>query len=301
MRIVIASLCVLVASVFMPGLVRNAMPAAMAPAVVVQNAGLQTPESMLHDRAADVYLVSNINGAPTAGDGNGFITRVSPDGKVAQLKWIDGARAGVTLNAPKGMAIARGVLFVADITAVRMFDARSGQFKGSIDIMGTTFLNDVAAGRDGTIYVTDSGLKADFSPSGTDAVYRVDAQGKVATVAKSTELRGPNGLTVMPDGRVVVVNFAKPGEVYTLGAGGRRENVRKLPKGQLDGVEALPDGTLLVSSWEGSVVYRVTPNGTATVAVKDVPSPADIGYDSKRARALIPVFTKNQLVIQPLR
>jgi hypothetical protein len=89
--------------------------------------------------------------------------------------------------------------------------------------------------------------------------------------------------------------------VYTLGAGGRRENVRKMPKGQLDGVEALPDGTLLVSSWEGSVVYRVTPNGTATVAVKDVPSPADIGYDSKRARALIPVFTKNQLVIQPLR
>jgi sugar lactone lactonase YvrE len=301
MRKVTATLCVLAAVVVMLGVGLRAVPAAMGPAMMIQNAGLQTPESMLYDREADVYLVANINGAPTATDGNGFITRVSPNGTVLELKWIDGTRPGVTLNAPKGMALAGGTLYVADITAVRMFDARSGQFKGSIAIVGATFLNDVAAGRDGSIYVTDSGLKPDFSPSGTDAVHRIDAQGKVAVVAKSTGLHGPNGLTILPDGKIVVVTYTKPGEVYTLGAGGRRENVRKTPTGELDGVEALPDGALLVSSWEGAVVYRVQPNGSATAAVKDVPSPADIGYDTKRARVLIPLFTKNQLVIRPLQ
>jgi hypothetical protein len=31
-----------------------------------------------------------------------------------------------------------------------------------------------------------------------------------------------------------------------------------------------------------------------------VPSPADIGYDVKRRRVLIPLFTKNEVVIHPL-
>ena len=63
---------------------------------------MSTPESALHDPEADVYLVSNINGGPCDRDDNGFISRVSPDGQVLDLKWIDGADPGVTLHAPKG-------------------------------------------------------------------------------------------------------------------------------------------------------------------------------------------------------
>ncbi|NIP81802.1 MAG: hypothetical protein GWM90_22320, partial [Gemmatimonadetes bacterium] len=59
-------------------------------AIRVEDAGLQTPESVLHDDRADVYLVSNINGAPTERDDNGFISRVGPDGTVLELRWIDG-------------------------------------------------------------------------------------------------------------------------------------------------------------------------------------------------------------------
>src|SRR3989304_8228704 len=75
--------------------------AAQAPAITVQGVGLQTPGSVLYDAAEDVYLVSNINGSPTAADGNGFISRLGPEGQVLALTWIGGARAGVALHAPQ--------------------------------------------------------------------------------------------------------------------------------------------------------------------------------------------------------
>jgi glucose/arabinose dehydrogenase len=271
--------------------------AALPPAMMVS--GFQTPESVLHDVAADVYLVSNINGNPTAADDNGFISRLTPAGAVQTLKWIDGASASVTLNAPKGMAIAGNTLYVADITAVRMFNRTTGQQTGSITIPGATFLNDVAAGPDGSIYVTDSGLKPDFSPSGTDAVYRIK-DGTLSTVAKSTTLKNPNGVTVLPNGRLFVVTFTQEGVTYELSADGAMSQVRNLPKGQLDGVEAVAGQVLLVSSWAASAVYRVT-GANAEVLVSGVQSPADIGYDRNRDRVLIPLFQGNQVRIQPLK
>ncbi|MGH2435712.1 MAG: SMP-30/gluconolactonase/LRE family protein, partial [bacterium] len=262
----------------------------------VRGIGLQTPESVLYDAAADVYLVANINGNPTATDDNGFISRIAPSGRVLSLKWIDGRRGNVTLSAPKGMAIVGNTLYVADITAVRMFDRRTGRQRGSIAIAGSTFLNDVAAGPDGAVYVTDSGLNPDFSPNGTDAVYRIAKNGKVTAVARGASLKGPNGVTVLRDGRVFVVTFSQTGETYSLGMGGQPENVKRMPKGQLDGVIQTRSGALLISSWAASTVYRVDRQGNVTVAVANVPSPADIGYDSRRQRVLIPIFMENRLV-----
>jgi len=271
--------------------------AAMPPAITVS--GFQTPESVLYDPTADLYLVANINGNPAGTDDNGFISRVTPAGQVQTLKWIDGASAAVTLNAPKGMAIAGDTLYVADITAVRMFDRTTGQAKGSVNVPGATFLNDAAAGPDGSIYVTDSGLNPDFSPNGTDAVYRIK-DGALSTVAKSTNLKNPNGITVLPNGRLFVVTFTQDGVTYELTTAGVQSQVRNLPKGQLDGVEAVSGQVLLVSSWAASAVYRVT-GANAEVLVANVQSPADIGYDRKRDRVLIPIFQGNQVRIQPLK
>lgn len=267
----------------------------------IQGIGLQTPESVLYDPAADVYLVSNINGNPTGTDDNGFISRISPTGRVLQLKWIDGTRGNISLNAPKGMAIAGDTLYVSDITMVRLFDRRTGRQKASITISGSTFLNDVAAGADDSVYVTDSGLKPDFSPSGTDAVYKIDGSGNVTRIASGANLKAPNGVTVLPDGRVFIVTFSQTGETYALGASGQPENVKRMPKGQLDGVEVTRAGAMLISSWAASAVYRVDARGNVTVAVSNVPSPADIGYDTRRQRVLIPIFMQNRLVIAPAR
>ncbi|MGH2626833.1 MAG: SMP-30/gluconolactonase/LRE family protein [Anaerolineales bacterium] len=277
------------------------LAAGQGAAITVQG-GFATPESVLYDAAADVYLVANINGNPTGVDGNGFISRVRPDGRISALKWIDGTRPGVALNAPKGMAVRGDTLFVADITSVRMFDRRTGQFRGSVTVPGATFLNDAAAGPDGTIYVTDSGLKPDFSPSGTDAVYKIDRSGALAIVAKGAHLKSPNGVTVLSDGQLVVVAFSPDGGIYRLTAAGQKSvEVVRLPGGQLDGVEVLSGRALLVSSWAASAVFRVAPDGAATQVVQNVKAPADIGYDRKRNRVLIPLFMDNRVLIQPLR
>jgi len=276
-------------------------PAAGQGAAITVQGGFQTPESVLYDAAGDVYLVANINGNPTGVDGNGFISRVRPDGRIITLKWIDGTRPGVALNAPKGMAIRGDTLFIADITAVRLFDRRTGQFRGSVTVPGATFLNDTAAGPDGTVYVTDSGLKPDFSPSGTDAVYKIDRSGALGTVAKGAHLKNPNGVAVLPDGRLVIGAYSQDGGIYRLTVTGQKEDLMRLPGGQLDGVEVLSGGALLVSSWAASAVFRVEADGTATQVVQNVKAPADIGYDRKRNRVLIPLFQDNRVLIQPLR
>jgi len=275
-------------------------PPPPAPKPVVKYAGFQTPESVLYDDAGDRYLVSNVNGKPADADNNGFISVLAPDGQVMNLKWIEGGKNKVKLDAPKGLAIAKGVLYVADITTVRMFDAKSGAPKGEVRIAGSTFLNDLAAGPDGKVYVSDSGLKGGASglePTGTDAVYVIEG-GKAKAIAKTPDLGGPNGLLVTDKG-VVVVTFGS-GEVYRLDAKGAKADASKPPKGALDGVVALGD-SLLVSSWEGSAIYRGKLGGAFDVALTDQKSPADIGYDTKRGRVLVPHFTEDTVEAYDLK
>lgn len=260
--------------------------------------GFSTPESVLYDAENDVYLVSNINGTPLDADDNGYITKVSPDGKITEAKWIDGSKDTVKLDAPKGMAIANGMLYVSDINVVRKFDMKTGEAKGEIKVEGATFLNDLANGPDGSVYVTDSGLDAKFGPTGTDAIYVIGKDDKLKTIIKDKALAAPNGVTAGDEGSVWVVTFGS-GEIYAVDAKGKKAAGQKLPKGQLDGVVVLGGGEVLVSSWEGSAIYRGKPGGEWKAVVENVKSPADIGYDTKRHRILIPIFQGNSIIIQP--
>ena len=258
----------------------------------------RTPESVLYDPASDGYLVANINGLPLDKDDNGFISRVNPDGRVDQLAWIDGADSAVTLNAPKGMGIRGDTLFVADIDEVRLFDRVSGEPRGSWRVRGATFLNDMHVGPDGAVYVTDTGLNPDFSSNGGDAVYRFDARGRPTAVARSRSLGGPNGVFATDSG-VVIATWR--GDVYLLSPRGRRTDMPRPPAGGLDGLMRTTDGAWLVSSWNDSTVRRLMPGDTAwSAVVRGVASPADIGFDTRRQRILIPQFNVNRVQVLPL-
>ena len=67
--------------------------------------GFSGPEAVRYDPDQDVYFVGNFNGSGAALDNNGFISRMSPDGEIAQLRLIAGGTGGVTLHAPRGMTI----------------------------------------------------------------------------------------------------------------------------------------------------------------------------------------------------
>ena len=262
--------------------------------------GMSTPESALHDPETDVYLVSNINGAPGDVDDNGFISRVSPDGRVLDLKWIDGATPNVTLHAPKGSGVHADRFYVADIDVVRIFDRTSGEPLGAWAVPGASFLNDVAIGADGTVYVTDTGINITaqgFEPTGTAAVYRFDAQGTAEAISRGDDLDLPNGIIESPEGLLMVPIGAnslvriEPNEGLAV--------VAELPQAQLDGVVVAGDGSILVSSFGANAVYQVASTGTVHEIISNTPV-ADIGIDVERNSILIPQLDANRLVIHPV-
>lgn len=261
----------------------------------VENVGFQIPESVLHDPIADIYLVTNINGGLLEANDRGFISRLSPDGTVSDLKWIDGEDEDVTLNTPRGMAIVDDDLYVADIDRVRVFHRETGEPVREIPVAGASFLNDLAADDSGTVYVSDTGLDADLNPTGTDAVHMINGT-TVTTLVASTELSLPNGLAV-DDGIVYVVPFGSS-TILSVNSEGEISEVATLPAAQLDGVIRFDNGTMFVSSWEGEAVYSVNSSGVVSVVAGDLPAPADIGYDQERRRLLTPLFYEDAIDIR---
>ncbi|WP_437909804.1 SMP-30/gluconolactonase/LRE family protein [Sorangium sp. So ce327] len=270
--------------------------------------GFSTPESVLHDEERDVYLVSNIVGSPVEKDDRAFISRVSPDGEILDLTWIDGASEGVTLSAPKGMAIAGGRLYVADIDVIRVFDASDGAPIEDIEVAGAGLLNDVAAMPDGSIVVSDSGVaigEGGFTSIGTDALVAVDPGGEVSRLIADPALPHPNGVACA-EGEIWVaylgaarVDALDVLDVLDVSAQPRREIT--LPAGTLDGLVRLDDGRLLVSSWDAGAVFEIDPAGDAAPRVStlaaDLPSPADLGWDRARNRLLVPLFNDGEIVL----
>ena len=256
--------------------------AAAAPQIT---AGLQTPECVLYDADQDVYFISNINGKPLDADDNGYISRVNPETLQGEMKWIDGSKPDVTLNAPKGMAIVGDTLYVTDISTVRKFNRKTGAPQGEVRIIGTTFLNDATS--DGNnVYVSDSGLDANFKSTGTDAVWKITGD-KATKIASGKDLKAPNGLAAT-GGKLWAVSYGA-NELYQID-NGKKTNVMALPKGSLDGLVQLNDGSFLVTSWDAKAVYRGKAGGAFTPIIENVNAPADIGYDTKRNRLLVPHF-----------
>src|SRR2546423_2403727 len=277
---------------------RSGAGTAGSPVKAASVGGFQTPESVKWDSTQDVYFVSNVNGAPSAKDGNGYITRLGPAGLVMDSAFIKG------LNAPKGMALVHDTLWVADIDQVRAFEARPAAPVAAISLSGAIFLNDIAAAPDGSLYVTDTairfGANGQVEHPGTDQTFRIGPDRQVSVAIKSDSLGRPNGITwdasnqrfiVVPFGATKILAW-KPGETTTttLGTGA----------GQFDGVEITKDGAVWVSSWADSSVYRYA-GGQGANLVKGVPSPADIGYDGRRNRLLVPIFSGNRVEIWQLQ
>jgi len=270
--------------------------------LTVADVGFSTPESVLHDPDADVYLVANINGAPVDRDGNGFISRVSPEGKVLDLTWIDGALPGVTLNAPKGMAIVADTLFVTDIDCIRRFHRVTGAPLQELCLEGATFLNDLAATPRGDLYFSDSGTGQ--SPG---AVYLLrqtaDVPQKVVladgTVLEGESLGGPNG--VLADRRGLYVATFGSGELFRVTPEGERLQLLFPSEMGLDGIVSLEERGFLFSSWGDSTVYWIHSDGTVSPLIEKVEAPADIGYDAIRNRVLIPLFRGNELIFLEVR
>ncbi len=269
---------------------------------LIENTGLQLPETILHDKNKDLYVISNVNAHPVAKDDNGFISLMNPDGTIKMLKWIDGADEKITLHAPKGMTIHKDRLYVADVDTIRIFDNNTGKPLDEIQIKGTTFLNDVAVASDGTIYVSESAVvfkEGKFSGTGKDAIYSISKDKKITRLVSGKELGQPNGLEILADNTLATVTRGDD-RLYTLNSEGKILSTTRAPGKMLDGLIHLPNGDYLVTSWQKVSIYRIS-RQSASLETK-LPTPAaNIGYDAKRNRLLIPFLLKNNIAFMELK
>lgn len=242
--------------------------------------GLSGPESVRYDPDQDVWFIGNFNGDSGERDANGFVARVSAEtGQVDSLHFAVGTTAH-PLHAARGMYIVGDTLWVADIDGIHGFDRHTGAQLTFVDLarFEPGFLNDIARGGDGALYVTDTGRSA---------VYRV-AGGVAEEALRSSDLGGPNGITWDPArSAVVLVPWEGRHRVHTWRPGGRLRAFApfRVPA-RLDGVEIV-DGRLLVASQSDSTLHLLDAMADRPL-IKVAGPPADIGVDTYRRRVAVP-------------
>lgn len=267
------------------------------PMKVGELSGFSTPESALFDVERDVWYISNINGVPNDLDNNGFISRVSGDLGTVDTQFIAAGKNGVTLNGPKGMALVGDTLWVADINTVRGFNVTTGSEVASIAVDGAVFLNDIALAADGSLYISDTGIRFSaegMAHPGPDRIFKLVGR-EVFEALRFEGEPGPNGLAFGADGKLMIVPFASA-TISAWEAGSSAADSIAAGPGGFDGVLTLPDGRVLVSSWSDSTVHTLS-NGTLTPLIRNVPAPADFGFDASRGNLAIPLFEVGRLEV----
>lgn len=239
---------------------------------------LEVPESVYYNADEDVLYVSNIAGEPAEKNGQGYISRLSPDGELLEQKWVTG------LHAPKGMGMMNGKLYVADVDRLVEIDVKQGQVSNTYQVKGATFLNDVAVTDDNKVLFSDS----------NEGKIHVFENGRVQ-VWNEEELDRPNGL--LADGGRVLLASSGSNDVKEILEGASGE-VMVEGIGAGDGLVALGEGAYLVSNWQGEVYYigdNIEKQKLLDTKEQNINS-ADIEYIQERNLLLVPTFRDKRVV-----
>lgn len=240
--------------------------------------GLRVPESVLyHNEDGERYLlVSEIEGEGNQADGQGGIAKLSLDGRVIDADWARG------MDAPKGMAVLRNVLYVADLDEVLAVRLKTGQIQARIPVEGAVFLNDIAIDDGGTVYVSDTR---------TGKIHRIGSGAGAELFMEGLE--SPNGLYA--DGDTLYIGAGTT--LLKVAPGGTRETVATGFEAGIDGVEMIGGNEFLVTCWVG-LVYHVQ-DGKVT-RLMDTRDPrmntADLGWNPDDRAAYIPTFFTNSVI-----
>lgn len=253
-------------------------------------AGVKSPESAHFDATSGFVFVSNIGGGgPTGKDGDGYLSKLTLDGKVVAAKWITG------LNAPKGIRCFGGRLWVSDIDQLIGVDIPQGKIAERVPVPGAEFLNDVACDSQGAVYVSDMTK---------NKIHRY-RDGKLSVLAEGDQLENPNGLLVVGN-QLAVGGWgsgggAKLGHLYSLDLQtGKKTLITPEPVGNLDGVETVAKGSYLVSDWSAGKIFYIRQEGTVTQLMQLPKGSADLGYAPDKLLLLVPQMVENKITAYQL-
>lgn len=261
--------------------------------------GFSSPESVISD--GTYFYVSNVGKElkPMDRDGDGYISRLSDEGRVLERRFISG------LNAPKGMAVLDDVLYVADIDHIKGFDLSNGEKVFDLDFSGagTSFLNDITV-------ISDQELLVSATDTGNLYLVRTGSDPRFEKIESDADLAGPNGLCFVPEDNTVYIasygrNNKPDGVVGRAEIRGGRLVYEKISsrEGYYDGI-AVYKGRVIVSDWiayqKAGELVSIDPESGRAVPLElgeKIGGPADFYLDRKGKRLWIPMMMENKVLI----
>ncbi|MFZ9263461.1 MAG: SMP-30/gluconolactonase/LRE family protein [Chitinophagaceae bacterium] len=245
---------------------------------------LKVPESVLLDERNQKIFVSNIEGkGPWDKDGKGSIGLLTLNGKITNAQWVTG------LHAPKGMALYKDFLMVADVDSVVIIDIFKGKIIKKVYVEGAQGLNDITTDKLGNMYVSDSKTKKVF--------YIGLYKGDIKLYLEG--LNGPNGVFFTDH----ALHLVDAGSFYRIGKNKEKILIADGMTADTDGIEQVDEKNFLISCWSG-VVWLVNVNGQKTKLLdtkSEGINSADIGYDRENKILYVPTFWKNNVVAYQLK
>jgi gluconolactonase len=226
---------------------------------------------------------------------DGAIYRVDPDKGTPEIY----ARG---LEDPCGVLFVGSTLWVADRKGVyRITRGKAELVYAAKDFPRPLhFLNDLAMGKNGELYVSDTG---DSTAAGHGAVFRL-REGKRPTVVPGSDTvraqSSVNGLFRGGGDTLYTVGYRTGILSVTDGRGSWQELARGL--GAPDGIDNAGEDALYISDNVGGdlfLVQRSKPSTLRTVA-SGLESPADLVVDHKRGLLIVPENSGNRLSIWKL-
>lgn len=253
--------------------------------------GFSMPESVTSD--GNRFFVSSQGQDVFSKDGDGFISEISADGKLIELKF---APTKGVLHAPKGMTIENGILYVADLERIVGFDINTRKTVFELTIPEAKILNDICRMENGFIAVTET-------LSGN--IYKVNTQTKsVETIGNIPTINGisfnesTNQIAVCTNGDTL-----GEGSVYIKTGNEDFKELPNISNGFFDGIEWIDDTHLLISDW---VTFPTKGYGKLWIYDLDNQHPemllteesiADIYYHPATKKIYMPQMLKNKVII----
>lgn len=232
---------------------------------------------------------------PSARDGDGKVIKMDIAGNI-----INADFANEKLNAPKGLAIYKSVLYIADIDRVVAIDLKTGNKTYEIDFSKDSgFLNDIAVWDEHTLFV---------SATDKSKLFKADLNSKTYTEIKtSVSIPGINGLCCRKKADRLYVNGLgsdnQPnGIVGYINLKDNSFTQINMPPGYYDGI-ALKNGSLYVSDWVAfepkGIVRETLTHDTDKVSLTTkslrIPGPADFIISGDKL--IVPAMLSGEIYI----
>lgn len=257
--------------------------------------GFKMPESVEYDLVNDRYYVSNVNDGVMLQDGNGSIGLIDGSGKLIEVDWVTG------LHSPKGLALHKDKLYVADVKQLVVINVTSGKVIARYAADESIVLNGVAVNENGSVFVSDwMGNR----------IYKLE-EGELKVWLDTAELNSPNGLWVDTINLYVASWGSYIKDDFSTETSG---NIKKISlktktietlkqKNQwfnMDGIYPYTDGKWLVSDYIKGEVFLLNTNGEIEKSLKLKKGAADFYYIHKKKLIIVPLMRDNQVVAYTL-